>query len=209
MIEINLLPISLREKRRKIELPPVTFIVVGGGILALLLLATVILAATTYVKGSRLQKVEEKFKKLEPESEQIAYLKDEKQKLQKKMTVIEQLVDKRILWARKLNELSSLIPPQVWLTSLFIEERSSGAGSKENETEKKKFLVIKAVAISRGEGETGELGLVGDFMDEIRKDSSFCADFTNVERRGPIRRSEIGGSETMHFELSCPFREGR
>ncbi len=209
MIEINLLPISLREKGRKIELPPVTFIVVGGGILALLLLSSAILAASTYVKRSRLQKVEEKFKKLKPQSEQIAHLKNDKQKLQKKMTVIEQLVDKRILWARKLNELSSLIPPQVWLTSLFIEERSPETGSSENETKKKKFLVIKAVAISRGEGETGELGLVGDFMDEIRKDSSFCADITSVERWAPIRRSEIGGSETMHFELSCPFKEGR
>ncbi len=209
MIEVNLLPLSLREKRRRIELPPVTFIIVGGGILALLLLSSAVLAGSTHLRRSRLQKVEEEFESLKPESEKIAYLKDKKQKLGKKMAVIEQLVDKQILWARKLNELSNLIPSRVWLTSLFIEERSLKTGSSENETKRGKFLVIKGVAISRGEGETGELKLVGDFMERIRSDSSFCADFLSVEQWGSISRGKIGGLETMYFELSCQFEEGR
>ena len=209
MIEINLLPLSLREKRRRIELPPVTFIVAGGGILAFLLLISAVLVASTHLRGRRLQKVEEEFESLKPESEKVAYLKDEKQKLEKKMAVIGQLVDKRILWARKLNELSNLIPPQVWLTSLFVEERTLKTGSSENETKEGKFLVIKGVAISGGKGKTGELKLVGDFMDRVRNDSSFCADFVSVEQWGSIRRGKMGGLETMHFELSCQFKEGR
>lgn len=209
MIEINLLPLSLRKKKRKVELPPVNFIMIGGGILALLLLLTISLGACTHLKSSRLQKTEEELNRLKPKSDKVAYLSHEKQKLEKKMAVVEQLVDKRILWARKLNELSNLIPPQVWLKSLFVEERTLKADSGEEETERRKFLVIQGVAISRRGEESGGLKVVGDFMERIRNDNSFCADLVSVEQRGSILRDKIGDSETMHFELSCQFKEGR
>ncbi|MCK4437113.1 hypothetical protein KAU86_04125 [bacterium] len=209
MIEINLLPVSLREKRKRVELPPTTFLLVGGGVLTLLLLACLVFATSTHLKRRNLQKAEEQLRSLQPESDRIAQLKKEKQKLGKKMAIIEQLVDNRVLWARKLNELSNIIPRQVWITSIFVEERSLGKSSSEEKAKREKFLAIKGIAISKGKEETGELKLVGDFMDRIRNDSSFCADFLSVEQCGSIRRDRMGGSEIMHFELSCQFNEGK
>lgn len=212
MIEINFLPLSLREKRgRGIRLPPIAFLLVGGGVLLLFLLSGVVLTNFTQERAAQLQKLEEELQRLKPESDKVAYLKMEKQKLERRMVVIEQLLNRRLLWANKLNELSNLIPSQIWLTSIFIEEKifktDSSEKAEDEEIKKVRFLIIKGIAVS-GE-EAGGLQLVGDFMEKIRNNHSFFANFLNIEQRNFIRRGKINGLESKFFELSCQFREGR
>ncbi len=214
MIEINLLPSSQRKRKKAMQLPPTVFIAVGGGLLLLLFLITVGLTVGVSLKKGSLRRVKGSIARIKPESERVAIRKKEEEKLKKRMAIIKQLMDNRILWAKKLNRLSDLVLPRIWLTSISIEKKweESNSGNSGNKEKTKriagKFLVIKGVAAS-AMGETGGLKLVGDFMDKLKNDSSFYGDFTNIQQHGSLRWRQGGGVATMYFELRCRFKEGR
>jgi len=213
MIEINLLPSSQRKRKKEMRLPPTMFIAIGGGLLLLLFLTTVGLTVGVRMQKGSLLRTKESIEKIRPESEKIAIRKKEEEKLKKRMAIIKKLMDNRILWAKKLNRLSDLVLPQIWLTSLSIEGKSEEDQSGNKETTKKKkttekFLVIKGVAASTT-GETGGLKLVGDFMDKLKNDPSFSGDFTNIQQHGSLRWRQSKGVEAMYFELRCRFKEGK
>ncbi len=219
MIEINLLPSTQRKRKKEMRLPPTMFIAIGGGLLLLLFLTTVGLAVGVRMQKGSLRKTKESIAQIKTESEKIAIRKKEEEKLKKRMAIIKKLMDNRILWAKKLNRLSNLVLPRIWLTSLSIEGKSEEEQSGNRETTQKttkkitnkttgKFLVIKGVAASTT-GETGGLKLVGDFMDKLKNDPSFYGDFTSIQQYGSLRWRQSGGVEAMYFELRCRFKEGR
>jgi len=202
MIEIDLLPLELRKKKRipleQILKTKLIFAVLGGVILLHLFLH--ILVALNSVRFSKLEK---SWQGLAKQRQQIARLRNEAAKFGQEMPLIEQLMESRILWSEKLNRISDLIIKGVWLKKLTLEkEEAKKVQTKEIISE---YLMIRGSAASR----TGdEPALIGRFMQNLKDDSAFSADFAEIEL-GPIKKRRIAQTEVMDFVLICRFREGK
>ncbi len=117
---------------------------------------------------------------------------------------MEKLIVQRFLWAKKLNQLSDLMPPQVWLTSLSVATNKTvqNVGGKDVEAVTR-ILVIRGKTYS----DLGEkmVGQQGDFVRRIKEHEPFFRDFSNVEWIS-TEREAIGNTEIMNFELTSQFK---
>lgn len=184
MIEINLLPLELREKK-KITLgkfPSSKQILLALGCLILLHL---LLYIFTVLGEVRVNKLNKKWLALASQRAEIAQVKSELAKANENIPLFEQLIKERILWSKKLNKISDLLVSGVWLNEVSLD-----AG----------YLIIRASAASRTKDEPA---LIGKFMQNLKDDTLFSAEFSGIEL-GPIKKRFIAQTEVMDFILNCP-----
>jgi type IV pilus assembly protein PilN len=118
MVKINLLPIRLELRNKAL----VEHIVLIGLCVVLTLIfewfiqATIITQRESLIREVAATKVE--IKKLTVEAGEIEKFKQQKQELEKKLDVIQDLNAKKTGPVEVLDELSTLIPDKAWLTSL-------------------------------------------------------------------------------------------
>jgi len=196
MIEIELLPLELREKKR-LSLEGIfktrqAIFVLGGLVLLHLFLHTV-----TAITTKRLNRLERNWQGLSSEKAQIDQVKAELIQINEKIPLIEQLISKRVLWSKKLNRISDLIISGIWINQIALEKR------KVPGDEPLTFLIIRGSAASRTKEEPA---LIGRFMQSLKADPSFSADFAGIEL-GPIKKRQISQTEVMDFILICRFKE--
>ncbi len=207
MIEINLLPLELREKK-KISIPlqgifktRLIFVVLGS-----LFLFHLLLISLGGINARRLNSLKKTWAGLSFEREQLEQLKQELKEIDARIPLIEQLISKRILWSNKLNRLNDAIVTGVWLNELSLEtkeEQAKGrpARGKVSKGKVSKFLIIRGSCASRTKDEPA---LIGRFMQNLKDDPSFSADFAEIEL-GPIKKRKILQTEVMDFHLICRF----
>ncbi|MBN3038667.1 MAG: hypothetical protein JW869_04530 [Candidatus Omnitrophica bacterium] len=206
MIEINLLPSELRPKKKLpidfdisniFQAKLVVVILVGIVLLHLLLHAAGVLS------NRRLVGLQAQWSQMTSKNQEIQKLQNELAAVNKKIPMIEQLMEKRILWAEKLNRVSDLLVSGVWLDEFSIrEEVVESRGRTEITT---KYLLISGSAASRTQDEPA---LIGIFMQNLKDDPAFAKDFKEIEL-GPIRKRLIEQTEVMDFTLICRFKEDR
>lgn len=224
MIEINLLPESMRKEKKEWPKEILLFFI-GGFLIGILILAWIFSSIQIIVVNGRLSHLEREWKELLPVTEETSALMEKKQQLEERVMIVETLTKGRLLWAKKLNQLSNLIPEGVWLSSISLESKVEMVPSKQpvkakgkggsDETqaqasvsmEKKetKVLVIRGSTVSLKKGEE-IVDLVGAFINRMKEDESFFKDFSSIEL-GPGQRGAIGGVDIWNFELSLPFRK--
>jgi len=191
MIKINLLPAELRPKK-KTTLPVKAMSLIGGGIVVILILIHVLVGMKINQEKERLSLLKKEYEAIRPEYERVLKLKADKERLESKVALMEKLLIQRLLWAKKLNQFSDLMPPSVWLSSVSVVTRA------ETPT-----LVIRGKTYSdKGEKMVEQ---VGDFMRRIKGHGAFFEDFVNVELVS-TERETIGKTELMRFELTCQFK---
>jgi len=191
MIKINLLPAELRPKK-KTTLPVKAMSLIGGGIVVILILIHVLVGMKINQEKERLSLLKKEYEAIRPEYERVLKLKADKERLESKVALMEKLLIQRLLWAKKLNQFSDLMPPSVWLSSVSVVTRT------ETPT-----LVIRGKTYSdKGEKMVEQ---VGDFMRRIKGHGAFFEDFVNVELVS-TERETIGKTELMRFELTCQFK---
>ncbi|MBL7170763.1 MAG: PilN domain-containing protein [Candidatus Omnitrophica bacterium] len=191
MIKINLLPAELKPKK-KTTLPVKAMSLIGGGIVVILILIHVLVGMKINQEKERLSLLKKEYEAIRPEYERVLKLKADKERLESKVALMEKLLIQRLLWAKKLNQFSDLMPPSVWLSSVSVVTRT------ETPT-----LVIRGKTYSdKGEKMVEQ---VGDFMRRIKGHGAFFEDFVNVELVS-TERETIGKTELMRFELTCQFK---
>ena len=191
MIKINLLPAELRPKK-KTTLPVKPMSLIGVGIVVILILIHVLVGMKINQEKERLSLLKKEYEAIRPEYERVLKLKADKEMLEAKVALMEKLLIQRLLWAKKLNQFSDLMPPSVWLSSVSVVTRA------ETPT-----LVIRGKTYSdKGEKMVEQ---VGDFMRRIKGHGAFFKDFVNVELVS-TERETIGKTELMRFELTCQFK---
>lgn len=196
MIEINLLPSELRRKKERITLPR-EFYVIGMMILGFLIVLHAATGVMIKWKRYRVAKLSRRWTELAPVKKEIDIVKREIADLSQRVGGIDQLMVKRFLWSEKLNQLSDLIVPGIWLRELFL-------GSSVQLKDSPPTLTLKGSVISlRGE----EMAVVGKFMANLKQNKGWSFDFDNIELQS-IQRREIKGTEIMDFVLICYFKEG-
>ncbi len=197
MIEINLLPL---EQRKKPQLPlerifKAKFIFVVLGILFVLHL---LLNAVVAINAVRLNRYKRKWQGLSSEKAEIDKLKSELGKIDEKIPLIDQLISNRVGWSEKLNRVSDLLIPGIWLNEITLEQQKPNSKSETHT-----YLMIRGSAASQNKDEPA---LIGRFMQNLKDDPAFSVDFTEIEL-GPIKKRQIAQTEIMDFILICRFKE--
>ncbi len=202
LIEINLLP---PEKRKKIRhgpgLPAVkSFLPLGIGLIAVVIIIHIFLGFALVLNKTSYNGLFKKWQSLEPKKKEADQLKSEINRMDKKITLVEQLVSARFNWARKLQSLSESIIPGVWLNSFVLGEKGE---AKTNS--KRVFLSLSGSAVtSGGQG----AATIGKFMKNLKENPDFFDAFDEIEL-GSIQRKNIKETEIMDFTITAYFKKER
>ena len=128
MIKINLVPEELIKKKKyqflsKLvkSLPLEIFIGAIGGAVALLLMINIVLQLVIFIQLANCQRLQITRDLITPEKRQVDQIVGRLDVLRQKLDLIEGITSgKRVLWAQKLNIVSDLILPGVWLERMIL-----------------------------------------------------------------------------------------
>lgn len=202
MIEINLLPEALRvKKKRALTLPRLPIIPIGIGIAVLLIIIQLVLMAGIQAKKMTSSSLNGKFSSLSDSSFSAEALEAKLNSVSSKVEVVEKVLNSRFHLAKKLNDLSDSVVSGIWLKDIEIK--------KENvpfeKGEVKEFLVIEGSSVISGAGADG---FIGKFVNSLKENASFSADFDEIEL-SRVERAKIKGTEIMNFVIICHFKKGK
>lgn len=218
MIEINLLPPEIRKRKRRIELPNISFLPIIAGLLGAIIVIHLLIGMTLALKTKTLKMLEKKWAAILPDKQKADTIKSELTSMRNKIDAIDGLIKGRPSWARRLNDISDSMIPGVWLNKLWLETRiivqepavkSAGDADGKVKTVKavpKKTVIeslhINGSAIAFGGEETAT---IGKFIRSLKDDESFFSAFRDIESAS-IQRTKIKDEEIMDFELICYFK---
>lgn len=208
MIVINLLPPSARRRRSSLQAPPKLVLAACGAAVGAAVVAVVVCFMLILTARSQLRSAQDELAALAPqrgEAEQLRSIRDD---LAERAKLVEQLVAGRVSWAQILSRVADLLPDEIWLTEIRLEERQETVPAKNAQDKPKvvvkKSLIIRGVAVAPKTG--GELNSVAVFMERLRDDEEFAKQFTGVRQDGAIEWDPDLGQSV--FQLRCDMREG-
>jgi Tfp pilus assembly protein PilN len=180
MITINLLPEELRKIERvrkvKVNIAWLTGVAV--------IIALVIMVSVLVVIGRRMRQLAEMKARLDaltPQVEEAESLIRKKQDLVKEIALLDGFSSQRVLWNRKLNEISDVMPEELYLMKMSYSSRQQSA------------FIIQGEAIP-GYG----IEKVVEFIDALRRTGSFIRIFPQIDYS-----IESGPQGRKSFEVRC------
>ena len=219
MITINLLPEELKRKR-EFNTYSLMLLGVGIGILLIVLVVSLVLSLQVKVQAARYNRLEAEWEIIKKEEKEVLGLENLRVELDTKRKAIMDLAQSRLLWSRKLYQLSRQVLPSIWLTELSISVQTEKVKvsvkpdprkKKRKKTAqtvawvKKKFrtMILEGVVISLAGEEM--IDSIGKFMTSLQNDEDFFKDFLDIELIF-TQRKIIQKQEVMAFELACRFK---
>lgn len=105
----------------------------------------------------------------------------------------------KIFWTQKLITLSSLMPNEIWLSSLTLENKET---TIENKKVTNQLIVLESRALP---SEVGHISTIASYMDNLLKaDDDFKKDFASINFGGATIKNEYG-YDVINFKLLCKF----
>ena len=216
MIEINLLPPEIKKRKRKIELPDISFLPIVAGLLGVIIIIHLLFGMTLALKAKSLKRLERKWETVLPDKQGADKMKSELTAMRGKIDAIDNLIKNRRSWARRLNDISDSMISGVWLNKLWLENRiiiqepvvkgDTGGKVKGTKAEPKNIVImslhLNGSAIAAGGEETA---IIGKFIRGLKDNENFFSDFKDIESAS-IQRTKIKEEEIMDFELICYFK---
>ena len=215
MIYINLLPVELRKARKGLDLKlPGMEIFITGGVILVVVMVLIYLISFSSAKfmGWKHNKLVAEYSKLEPIMREVERLESAKESINKKMSLLKKLILSRIIWAKRLNQLSDILPPQTWLTKMAVEKRTemvsaalkTKTGPVAGKKVKKSYnvFILEGMALSRENEDMTRR--IGDLIKKVREDSIFSSDFSSVNLVSTCRVS-VADVDIMSFKIGCRF----
>lgn len=206
MIKINLLPDEFKRTQKpkasfEFKMPEFGPKAIKIAVISLSILIGfhILLVISIFLKDSSLKKLDSKWSSLQPQKIEIDRLNSEITAVEKTVLPIKQLVEKRFLWSKKLNQLSDLMTPGIWFTRLSIEIQVKDA----QKGDYIRILNLEGCAASLYGDETA---LVGKFIKALQEDKDFFQHFSEV-KLGPMQKAMIEKNEIMNFKVFCIFRK--
>jgi hypothetical protein len=185
MIEINLLPEDLKIKKQTSQpssLDNLVYLI--PLILVILAIAHVYLAFVFMSRSQILGGLERRWKTLEPQRQEVQGMKNEINAESAEAKVVQGYMASRILLAPKLNKLSLDLQPGIWFNDITFGRSS---------------LMVKASIVSL---KMDEMDVINTFVDGLKNDKDFNADFTSVEV-GAVQRRSVGSYDVVDFLLTA------
>lgn len=190
MIEINLVPLHLRKKKKQalfaggFKLPLEVVIGLGGGLLLLLVLVHVILLTINISKLATHNKLKASWEEIAPAKEKVDVVISELRRLQTKQSAIKKITEeKKVFWSQKMNILSNNLPKGVWLKKIAFNEDA---------------FFVEGSAISR---QNKEMIGVHKFAANLKKDEDFLTDLMDLEL-GSIQMRKIQKVDVADFLIT-------
>jgi len=187
MIELNLLPEELKKKRRRIELPELPLIPLTVGIVIFLAAIQLLISGLIFLNQRQLKILDKKWEDIAPRKKELDRMKKIIAQTGRKNQAIEELMKRRINWARLLNNLSNDLTPNIWLRELSYE---------------KDALALSGTAAGKGEETTAH---IARFITILKSDKDFFKNFTDIELIS-IKKGFIADQDVMNFILLCKFK---
>ncbi|TRZ96163.1 hypothetical protein D4R78_01540 [bacterium] len=183
MIEIDLLAQEVKSKNTKIVFKQEYFLYLLVFLLGCLILAHICLGVLSIVRQVRLRGLENKWEQLAPQRKMVKSFTSGGELSSATSSVVQKLLDQRVSWSKKLNELSSNLPDGVWFNEILLNQTT---------------LIIKGSIISLRKE---EMALINTFLDRLKQDQDFSPDFSSFEF-SLAERKTIGGYEVINFTLT-------
>lgn len=193
MIEINLIPYSLRKKKKKFSLaefnlPLEVVIGLGGGLMALLILVHIVLMIIDLRIVGRHKQVQQQMEALGPQKQQADKVVNELRTLQGTQKALQEILpERKISWAQKLNILSDSIPRGVWLRRVSLDTET---------------LFIEGSAIST---DNEAIINVHQFTSALKNQKEFLEHFKDLEL-GSIQRRKIKQVDIADFMITAEMK---
>ncbi len=186
MIELNLLPEELKIKAKKTDLLPQAqyLLYLIALFFGIAILMNIYLGINYLAKINKLNALNNKWKKLEPQRQMLKGLGGGEEGLPPEVRAMQQFTAKNILWSEKLNKLSLNLPSGVWLTELYVASN--------------KNLILRGSVVSL---QKEEMALINKFIENLKKDRGFFKDFANLELTS-VQKATLGGYEVVNFVLN-------
>jgi len=129
MIRINLLPAEIAERRKYERFYP-WLAVFGIVTLSVVLLAWAFLAMQVGARNRTLQQEQETAAQLQQQAEAFSVFEEKESELASRQQTVDQALAGRVKWGKLLNELSLVLPSEVWLTALIGQQPSTRGTSR-------------------------------------------------------------------------------
>ncbi len=207
MLEINLLP--KEHKKKKIELPELPFLPLLAGVLGLVVEVHLLFTLSLNLKTRTLRRLEKRWHEILPEKKNADNVIALLTSMRSKINTVDELIKGRLIWAKKLSDLSDAIIPGIWLNRLWIETKVVSLRQRNERGEiQAEAVTVKTLHLNGGVIVTGgeETAAVGKFMWSLKNNAGFFEDFSEIES-AYMQRNELKGAEVMDFELICYFKQ--
>jgi hypothetical protein len=117
--------------------------------------------------------------------------------LEQKLRALDLIIDQRVFWTDKLNEIPRLIPEGVWLTNLsFNDEFSQNSGIQRR-------LTIRGSAYHRNPVQ--EIAIVTRFAADLKQSQKFARGFAEIQLES-MDSAQIQGKPIKNFTIICLVR---
>ena len=119
--------------------------------------------------------------------------------LTERLEVLQTLIDRRVYWTLKLNELAKVMPEGTWLKRISLEERAMERGR----------IVERSLTLEGGAYSTDkskEMEMVNGLLPTLRDDEPFFKGFQTIELSS-IKTGKLGEFEVTNFTIKCSVRK--
>jgi Tfp pilus assembly protein PilN len=161
---------------------------IASAALVILVMLNVYVVFLSAVKEFQLGRLKKKWDGLAKQREKVDQALKLSSNLSQDAKVIQQLVGSKISWSFKMNRLSQLLPGGIWFNQVSFK----GAN----------FTLLGSVISLKKE----EMALINSFLNNLKQDKLFFADFNNIELTS-VQRRVLGGYEISDFVLSGSLKE--
>lgn len=202
MATINLLPpeqkrgkqIKTKEKAnfqfsRDQPLKPNHAFMIFAGISCLILITWAALLIQSKFKERLLNSFAKKLNIQEEKLRRINELTEKKYELSQMISFYQKISASRITWTEKLFSIMNLLPPQIWLTSIYTAEIKPD-----------KILTIKGYSSSLIETEI--LSSISQFTSALKESAPLKETFQDF-KLGELNAEKRGNLTVMKFSLNC------
>ncbi len=191
-------------------------------VLFFLLGVWIILLSQIRAKEKHKQQLLLENQKLNEILQDIEKLKQGRMILGEHMSVAKTLLSHRLLWSRKLYEISKSVSKEMWLKEIYMKELSPSSASRENISQlgfvadfgaktqadsdiaaPQLVLIIKGVVYS--DSSKNLLGEINKFIGNLNNDRGFRKDFEKIELKRSYR-DKIGDTPVMNFRIECTLK---
>lgn len=174
-------------------------VIVAETVFAVLLLSflqNAMLARVKKVK-SELQKLEEEGSKFSQDllSMSVPELESKKEEIQKRLGIFKTFVLDRVYWTFKFRDLAKMLPDEVWLTDIALDEKVQEGGIL-------RFLMIEGISWVKDKqaSKINEMGLINTYLTNIKNNQELLNGFTRIEGIN-IEKYKIGYADATKFKI--------
>ncbi|KJJ85832.1 hypothetical protein OMAG_000307 [Candidatus Omnitrophus magneticus] len=206
MIELNLLPESMRKKKNEGKEPPRFLLPIIFLAAIFILIISCMLLFVMFFKIAQFNDVKKVWDKNIDNRKMVDFLNSRLKQLEGQIELAKKISKSDFKWAKVLNSLNAAVVDNMWFSAFEIV--SEKGNSKKSDSKKKQALKNKDMVVLYGYAVNGQdtaTGVVAKFIDSLKKEK-FLADYFEAITLQGVNKQMINTEEAMSFKIICRLR---